>query len=157
MHCIENVNFYEDYIVMLQLFYVARKIEYIPCALYYYVKYNEKSYNHSCNEKVLSDMISSVSFTFDFIKENNLFDFQYDAIYRALNIKFGIMSLVQKVYRKKYDALYLDFYKYRVRFLLDWNQSFFNKCTFFFALNYCSFISYFLLDLKKMLKRLTNG
>lgn len=149
---LEGVNFYEDYIVMIQLFYAADRIEHLPYALYYYVKYNENSYNHNYNEKVLNDMLSSVHFTFAFIKSKALMDFQYDAIYRALNIKNSCMSLAQKKQRKVYSDLYSELYEYKVRFLLDWKQSVFNKFMYFFALNNYPSIFYWLLDLKKRLK-----
>lgn len=85
----EGVNFGEDQLVAVYLFFYAKKIVHVPFAFLHYVQYNSGSLSHSVTKKTLDNLIYIETRIIDFLKEKKV-----DKIYEEEIIK------VQLVYWK---------------------------------------------------------
>jgi len=77
VQAIEGLNHGEDYATIPRLLYYAKKIEYIPKALYHYVQYNNNAYTKNITQKTIDQMTLADSVLDDFfskIPEHDLYD-----------------------------------------------------------------------------------
>lgn len=141
---VEGLDYGEDSIFMIQCFYFANKIEYIPQAFYNYVQYNDLSICHlPVSEKNLSNFIGVIDFTTKFLENNNIIGYDYELAYKQLKTKFTCMKNATKQLRMQYSEMYPEANRYKYRFLKEWKKevSIYQLLTCYFALsgNLCLF------------------
>ena len=141
---VEGLDYGEDSIFMIQCFYFANKIEYIPQAFYNYVQYNDLSICHlPVSEKNLSNFIGVIDFTTKFLENNNIIGYDYELAYKQLKTKFTCMKNATKQLRMQYSEMYPEANRYNYRFLKEWKKevSIYQLLTCYFALsgNLCLF------------------
>ena len=94
-------NMWEDFVLSIQLFYYAERIDYLPQALYYYY-YNAASISYSNIDKRQEQLMRNSKLIFDFLKEKEL-----EKEYSAEIVFFKYMSRSELVRFTK-ERKYLD-------------------------------------------------
>lgn len=153
---VEGLDYGEDYIFMIQCFYFANKIEYIPQAFYNYVQYNDLSICHlPVSEKNLVDFIGMVDFTVKFFLKNNITGYDYELAYKQLKTKFICMTNTTSRLRKQYFEMYPEANRYKYRFLRELRKevSSYQILTCYFALSGNLGLFNLMLNLRKYLRR----
>jgi len=134
---IDGLDYGEDYIVSLSIFFHAKKVVYLPCALYHYV-YNEQSICRTTyNSKKQQNDMELLDYAKHFLIERNIFvKYEYDFYYEVLRIKFRLLKNNVDNNLDKYIKLYPEANKYRYRFFFVIGMGGrINKVMYFFALN----------------------
>lgn len=85
----EGINFGEDQLVAVYLFFYAKRIVHVPFAFLHYVQYNSESLSHSVTKKTLDNLIYIETCIIDFLQKKEV-----DKIYEAEII------MIQLVYWK---------------------------------------------------------
>lgn len=65
----QDINLWEDMLINVKLFSVARKITYMPVAFYHYWRANDLSYTHSKNKEVIYDQHKVVLILEDLLRD----------------------------------------------------------------------------------------
>ena len=138
---INDINMWEDLIMMIKLFYYAKSIKYLPKPFYHYVQYNQNSYTKKITTKSLNNMILGVSIIENFFKQNKcLASYGADLSFIKLTVKLNLLINSNGIQQKEWNKLYPESKQY----ILSYNaMSFFwrialwgasHKLLFFFNL-----------------------
>ena len=102
----------EDYMTIIQLFYYAHKITYLPEAFYHYNLYNVNSICHIVSEKVKRNYIQMVEFADNFLTEHKLTGYEDDWAYMALRRRTILLANSNGKEREFYYHIFpkADFY-----------------------------------------------
>lgn len=156
---VDGLDYGEDCIFMIQCFYLANKIDYIPYPFYNYVQYNNSSICHlPVSEKNLKDIIAVIDFTSKFLEDNNIAGYDYELAYKKLKTKFKCMTNTTGRLRKQYYEMYPEANRYKYRFLREWRKevSSYQFLTCFFALNGYSCLLNSMLSFRNILQHFRN-
>lgn len=145
---INNINMWEDLIMMIKLFYYADSILYLPKPFYHYVQYNENSYTKKITQKSLDNMISGVSIIENFFKQKQCFTlYASDLSFIKLTVKLNLLINSNNIQQKELNKLYPESNKY----ILSYNaMSYFWRIALWFA----SHKLLFLFNLMKFIHKL---
>lgn len=87
IRCIEGLDYGEDSIIMLQLYYYAHKIIHMPVPLYHHEIGNVYSICNNMTEKVKRNAIDRVEFARSFLSMHNLTGYDRNWAYYAFHMK----------------------------------------------------------------------
>lgn len=93
---IKGINYGEDFLIALQLFYYAKRICHIPRAYLHYVQYNCNSYSQSLSRQSLENIIFCETFLIKFLQEKGLL-----VQYREQIDFIRLRNLCQLIFRTK--------------------------------------------------------
>lgn len=106
---IENINYGEDYLVSLQLFYYAAKVIYIPQAFLHYIQYNNSSCTFLPSKKSLEDIMRGEKIIIDFLERKNMkTDLISELIGRRLLNWCMVLSFSKGKLQRKWNRRYKD-------------------------------------------------
>lgn len=93
---IKGVNYGEDFLIALQLFYYAKRVFHIPNAFLHYVQYNCNSYSQSLSRQSLENIIFCETYLISFLKKNKILD-----KYKQQVDFIRLRNLCQLIFRSK--------------------------------------------------------
>ena len=106
---IEGVNFGEDFLIAIQLFYYANKVVHIPKAFLHYVQYNTNSYSGTISKKSLEELIKGEVIVTDFLRKTNLLIFLKTDLLKLRIRNWHMLLLRSKgTLQKEWNQLYKD-------------------------------------------------
>lgn len=104
-----NINYGEDYLIELYLFYYAKKISHICKAYVHYVQYNVNSYSKIVNRKSLEDMVLYEQNIMKFFTEKKLYaEYKKEISFVRTNIFFYLIYRSSGNLQKRWLSYYKD-------------------------------------------------
>lgn len=154
---IEGIDYGEDYIMLLQLFFVAKRLEYIQFPYYHYMQ-NQSSICHSeFSEKKLDNWISTANFAIHYLQEKQIIGYESDLAYKVLNVKFKCIINSPHNLRCKYLDLYPEMNNYKNEFLSEMQASICDKIMYSLVLSGHVETCCFLLKIRDVIKKIVKG
>ena len=110
---IKGINYGEDFLIALQLFYYAKRVFHISNAFLHYVQYNSNSYSQSLSRQSLENIIFCETFLINFLQEKKLLgkykkQVNYIRLRNLRQLIFSSSGKLQKEWVKPYKDLRLS-------------------------------------------------
>lgn len=107
---IEGINYGEDFLIALQLFYYAKRVSHIPNAFLHYVQYNSNSYSQSLSRQSLENIIFCETYLINFLQERELLNkykqqVDFIRLRNLCQLIFRSTGKLQKEWTKPYKNL----------------------------------------------------
>lgn len=93
---VKNINFGEDFLISLQIFYYAQKVSHLNKACIHYMQDNLNSYSRNISKNSLEDIRKHEKIFLDFIQEKKLNEKMQDEI-----TLIRLRNLIQLIFRSK--------------------------------------------------------
>lgn len=93
---IKGINYGEDFLIALQLFYYAKRVFHIPNAFLHYVQYNCNSYSQSLSRQSLENIIFCETYLINFLEKNKILE-----KYKQQVDFIRLRNLCQLIFRSK--------------------------------------------------------
>ena len=135
IHFPDGINMWEDVVTIVQLYYYANKVAYLPQAYYHYVRYNANSYTNSLGYLSCLNLIDAVKVLDDFFYSKGIYHkleipFNHLKLSVKLNLLLSARGEQQKVWNKLYPQT-------RHYILSDKELHWFRKLSLLFAAYGC--------------------
>lgn len=147
---LDGINMWEDLIMMIQLFYYAKTIHYIPKAFYHYVQYNSNSYTNRITSTALLNMIDGVTYIEKFFNNcGELTKYYKDLSFIKLTVKQNLLMNTMGMQQRQWNVIYPESNPYIFSYKV---MSLFWRIALYFAAHKMLFLYNLMREIYKIIK-----